>query len=332
MTVTQNSTRPSVLDTAPRFITTEYASLTGAGAPITWPVTPYDGGDTIDVSTGLTYPLKAERARRNPRVALSFSYPVGSGVEDPAVVVVQGIATVRDADLRANSARYIAASAQRFPEATGRVPSFVMARMAWYWSRIWVQVTPVHVRWWPHGDLDQTPLAWHAADATAPPSDPAPDGPSAGSWKTGPAEPWQRRSANAIERLGLPVLTVVDTNGFPLPVRVRAAEATSDGFVVRPPAGVAIGEGPAFLTFHSHPEVFQGQENIGLAGHARVMGDEVHVRVDRALADFPVPRNPLRSAWQMLTAGRALTPRLEHEADRRGQRVPTWAEVRPTRT
>jgi hypothetical protein len=53
------------------------------------------------------------------------------------------------------------------------------------------------------------------------------------------------------------------------------------------------------------------------------------VRVDRALADFGLPRNPVRNAWRMLTAGRRLTPRLAAEAARRGQAVPTWSEVRP---
>ena len=55
----------------------EYATLTRQGRPVTWPVTPYLGGRTLDVSTGLTYPLKAERARANPRVALSYSDPAG---------------------------------------------------------------------------------------------------------------------------------------------------------------------------------------------------------------------------------------------------------------
>ena len=55
-----------VRDQAVTFITTEYASLDRSGTPITWPVTPYLGaGGTLDVTTGLSYPLKAQRARRN---------------------------------------------------------------------------------------------------------------------------------------------------------------------------------------------------------------------------------------------------------------------------
>src|SRR5215208_5843994 len=88
-----------VLPVFEKAITCEWATLTKAGAPVTWPVTPYLGedGSTIDVSTGLTYPAKADRARRNPKVALLFSDPTGSGLQDPPVVLVQGMATVRDA-------------------------------------------------------------------------------------------------------------------------------------------------------------------------------------------------------------------------------------------
>ena len=109
---------------AAAYVTTEYASLDRGGAPITWPVTPYAGstGETIDVSTGLTYPLKAERARRNPKVALAFTHPTGSGLNAPATFVVQGLATVRDADLRDNAARYLVASSNRFPQLYATIP------------------------------------------------------------------------------------------------------------------------------------------------------------------------------------------------------------------
>jgi hypothetical protein len=90
---------------------------------------------------------------------------------------------------------------------------------------------------------------------------------------------------------------------------------------------VEVADGPAFLSFHSHAEVFDGQENVGLAGHARVRGGEVQVTVDRALADWGVARNPMRSAWDMIRTGRRLRPRLTSEAARRGQALPTYADV-----
>ena len=320
--------RPAVLDVATRFITSEYASLTRAGEPVTWPLTPFAGtAGTIDVSTGLTYPLKAERARRDPRVALSFSNRLGSGLDDPPVVVVQGLATVRDADLRANSARYLRESSRKLPAAYAKIPDFMLAQMAWYWTRIWIEVTPRRILWWPEGRLDREPLVWQApAGLVAPPSDPRPTGVSSGSWVTGAVD-WRRRAAGAVERFGPPVLTTVDGEGWPLPLRTVSATATEDGFDVQAPAGVDIVPGPAFLTFHAHVATMESQENLGLAGVASVRDGAVHVRVDRALNDFPVPRNPVRRAVHMLRAGRRLRPRLDYEAERRGQQAPAFADL-----
>ena len=319
----------AALDVAERFLTTEYASLTRAGEPITWPLTPYAGvdGTTIDVSTGLSYPLKAERARRDPRVALSFSDPAGSGLEDAPVVVVQGLATVRDADLRANSARYLREWSRKLPVTAAKTPDFALSQMDWYWTRIWIGVTPRRVLWWPDGRLDREPLRWEAPDTVvAPASDPAPAGPSSGSWAAGAVD-WRRRAAGAVDRFGPPVLTTVDAEGWPLPLRTVSAAPTEDGFDVQVPAGVDIVPGPAFLTFHRHAATMEHQENLGLAGVASVGAGVVHVRVDRTLNDFPLPRNPVRRAVQMMGAGRRLRPRLAYEAERRGQQVPAFADL-----
>jgi hypothetical protein len=314
-----------------RFLTTEYASLTAAGAPVTWPVTPHPGvdGRTLDVATGITYPLKAERARRNRKVALSFSFPLGSGLDDPATVLVQGLATVRDRDLVATSGRYLQASADRFPHSFARIPAFQLRRMDWYWTRAWIEVTPVTVRWWPGGRLTEAPLVWRApADVDAPPSDPPPSGTGAGSWRPAPTSDWRVRAAGAPERLGPPVVTTVDDDGWPAPWRAVAVEATAEGYRVQVPAGVDVRPGPAFVTFHEHGEVFDGQENIGLAGRiVAVDGTTAQVAVDRALADFGISRNPLRSAVAMLRVGRALRPRLARECARRDVRPPRFEDL-----
>jgi hypothetical protein len=320
---------PTIREQAGAFVTTEYASLDRTGSPVTWPVTPYLGDRTIDVSTGLTYPLKAERARRNPKVALAFSQPRGSGLEHPATFVVQGLATVRDADLRANSARYLEVSNARFPQIYASTPTAMLRGMAFYWSRIWVEVTPVRVLWWPGGDLDRAPQTWLPTTASpAPPSDPAPTGRGAGSWNTSAPVDWKVRTRGALGRLGMPVLTTVTADGWPLPLRVREAEQTSTGFRVRPPAGVDVVAGPASLTFHSHGEVFDSQENISVVGRCHVNADgTVDFDAQRALNDFIVPKNPIRRTIYMLSAGRRLNKRVDAEAARRGQAVPRFADL-----
>jgi hypothetical protein len=126
----------------------------------------------------------------------------------------------------------------------------------------------------------------------------------------------------------MPVLTTVTADGWPLPLRVRQAEQTASGFRVLPPAGVDVVAGPASLTFHSHGEVFDSQENIAIVGRSHVNADgTVDFEAQRALNDFIVPKNPIRRTLYMLAAGRRLNKRLDAEAARRGQQVPRFADL-----
>ena len=87
------STLPQeVRDTFARFVTCEFTTVASNKQPITWPVTPYydQGGATINVTTGLGYPKKADDARAHPSVSLLFSDPTGSGVESGIAVLVDG--------------------------------------------------------------------------------------------------------------------------------------------------------------------------------------------------------------------------------------------------
>ena len=155
-------------------ITCEFATLTSDGRPVTWPVTPYLGEDgrTIDISTGLAYPMKAERARRMPVCSILFSDPVGSGLPDPPAVLVHGFASVRDRDLQANTDRYVRLSMGKVPDAWRGVPPFVIRMQRWYWARIWAQVTPIRIAWWPGGNTSGPSRTWDAPAGTrAPDSD-----------------------------------------------------------------------------------------------------------------------------------------------------------------
>jgi hypothetical protein len=314
----------SFLDAA---VTTEYASLTRDGRPITVPLTPYPGATTLDVSTGLTYPAKAERARRDPRVALLFADPVGTGLDEPPVVLVQGLATVRDQDLQAGTDRYVRESMAKLPAAYEGTPWFLLRRSAWYFARIWIEVTPLRLTWWDRGRLDAEPSVWTAPPGTiVPPSDPAPPGGTPPPWQPGPPD-W-RLGADRAERLGLPDVTLVGADGWPLPLPGRSVERVDDGFLVTLPAGTpptAALPAPACLTFHMHAERFAGQENVTLVGTAAYVGagrDRVHVRIERALGDFSLPGGRVRRTRASLSAGRRLERRLAQEAARRGQPVP----------
>jgi len=311
-----------------RSVTAEYASLTRTGRPIAVPTTPYLGvdGQTIDVSTGLTYPAKAERARRDPRVCLLFADPVGSGLAEAPVVLVQGLATVRDSDLQAKTDRYVRLSMEKLPDATKGQPRFALRRLAWYYARIWIEVTPLHVRWWSRRDLDEPVRTWNAPEGTAAPlSDPAPSGKQPGAWIAPPAS-W-RQAAQEAARLSTHDLTVVDANGFPLSLPVLRTDLVDDGFrLVIGKGAPPLSSGPACLTLHAHAEIFTGQENrtiIGTVEESVQGGGEVRFRAERALADWSLAGGRPRMALSFLNKGRRLAPRLAVEAQRRFQAVPT---------
>jgi len=316
-----------LLEVFERSLTVEYASLTRTGLPITVPTTPYlgDNFETIDVSTGLTYPTKAERARRDPRVCLLFADPLGSGLDEPPVVLVQGLATVRDSDLQANTDRYVRLSMQKLPEATKGQPRFVLRRLGWYYARIWIEVTPLHMRWWPGRNLEEPPRTLNAAEGTAAPlSDPAPSGKQPGPWLAPPSS-W-RDAAREADRLSTHDLTTVDANGFPLCLPVLRTEVVDDGFGLRlGPGAPPVQAGPACLTIHAHPQRFTGQENrtiIGTLQPSPDRGGPFHFRAERALADWSLAGSRTRMGLSFLGKGRRLSPRLASEAQRRFQAVP----------
>lgn len=309
------------------FHTVEYASLTKAGLPITFPISPYVGEDgcTLDMQTGLAYTAKAQRARNQPKVGLLYSEPLGSGLHNPPVVLVYGQATVRDADLQANTDRYVRLTLERYPNAYGRFPTFFLSKMmGWYFPRIWIEVTPMRVLWWPGGDLSRAPEMWRAPTGSeAPLSDPPPRGKGLKRWDRPPAE-WRSGAEYAVVSLGKPVLTVVDDQGYPVPFRSRNVSLDSRGFRLelwstRP----APARGKACLTFHRHDAGMSLQENMVFVG--QVWDEEGLTRFDVERRVTSVSFGEGSMLWSMLyflNLRRQLAPRVKREAARRNQPVP----------
>jgi hypothetical protein len=254
---------------------------------------------------------------------------VGSGLANPPVVLVQGLATVHDSDLQANTDRYVRLSLGKLPDATKGQPRFILRKLAWYYARIWIEVTPLHIRWWSSRDLDDAPRAWNALEGSAAPlSDPAPSGAQPPAWLTPPSS-W-RTAAQEAARLPLHDLTVIDANGFPLCLPVRRTELLDDGFSLElGPGAPPVPAGSACLTMHAHPERFTGQENRTIVGEVdqpvapRGTSLQVRLRAERALADWSITGGRPRTALAFLNKGRRLAPRLRAEAQRRFQPVPT---------
>jgi hypothetical protein len=275
-----------VRDTFERFITTEYTTIDARQQPITWPVTPYytQGAVTIDITTGLGYPKKAEDARRNPHVSLLFSDATGSGIDEPSQVLVQGPAHIDDTDLIANRERYWHESGEKLP-ATKEMhpPAFLRGLFNWYYTRLYVNVRPERVFVWPAGDLAAEPEVHdcrleevRSGHVEEPPE---PHAPAEG------GEPvWDERINQLGERHPHAVLSWVAPDGFPLAVRVPVSLDRDRCRIVigAEPAGLPMAEGRACLAAHRHAPDFSWQENFQVRGDL-VPGDEGWELVPRKL-------------------------------------------------
>jgi hypothetical protein len=309
----------SVVDLLLSGLTGEFATVNSKGLPIDTPmlIFPSEGLKTLDVCTGLAYPAKAERARNNPKVGLLYE-----GGPDQPVVSIAGLAAVRDTDIQANTLRYISETAFARP----LNPSWSLARKAvYYWSRMLIAITPVRVLWWDRPDeMDKPPQRWDApADMVYPKSDPKPPGALSATPKW-PERSW-RELAQSVQKFNLPGhLTLCDADGYPLPIRARSWEITSEGFRLDIPAGAPWRRaGMATLSF-------LGRETF--VGHVRDDGKALLFAVERPLPILPFVNDP-KELWEPSPAVyEAVMGRLKSELARRGQPIPVLPEDEPEPT
>jgi hypothetical protein len=261
---------PEVQRVFDSFITTEYTTIDRRGQPISWLLTPYyrPGDPCIDVTTGLGHPKEANDALANPKVALLFSDPTGSGMENAPQVLVQGTADVDDRDLTANRERYTRESVEKLP-ATKQLlpPKPLMGLFDWYFTRIYVHVRPERVYVWPYGEATREPQLFDAhmeevrsGHDEEPPAGHAP--------AEGGLVEWDARMDELGSRYPSAVLSLVAPDGFPFSARVpisvdRAARRIRIGAGA---LGLPVQPGLACITAHDHHPRFLWLRNFQVRG------------------------------------------------------------------
>jgi pyridoxamine 5'-phosphate oxidase-like protein len=261
---------PDVQRVFDRFVTTEFTTIDRRGQPISWPVTPYyrPGDPCIDVTTGLGYPKKAKDARANPKVALLFSDPTGSGMDHAPQVLVQGTAAIDDHDLDANRERYIRESSEKLPGVKDMLPPEPLRGLFnWYFTRIYVHVRPERVYVWEDGDATKEPQLFdsHMEEVRSghdeePPADHAA--------AEGVEPVWDERMEELGPRYPTAVLSLVAPDGFPFSLRVPIS-VDPGARRIRIGAGalgLPVQPGLACVTAHDHHPRFLWQRNFQVRG------------------------------------------------------------------
>lgn len=154
---------PDVAAVLRECFTCEIATVNRRGQPITWPSLPYydEVAGQIIVTVSIAFPVKAQNARRNPRVSLLYSDPTGSALEHAPAVLVQGDATVAELlDLYSpQTMGLFKVAARRQPDSRRFYSNRVARRLfAWYlFQRIAITITPRRILVWPDHDFSAAP-------------------------------------------------------------------------------------------------------------------------------------------------------------------------------
>jgi hypothetical protein len=147
------------------YLTCEFTTVFRDGMPQTWPVSAMlmqDG--RLMLCTSIGFPQKVFNVRRNHKVSLLFSEPLGSGLSGSGAVLICGDAAadnkvISDMTATPELAALVRTIFERQPSST-LMSSFVGRRMFWpYYLRLTIYVTPARAWYWPTKDFATEPKA-----------------------------------------------------------------------------------------------------------------------------------------------------------------------------
>jgi general stress protein 26 len=145
-------------------LVSELTVLDDAGRPVTYPLIPLYDGDKIYMTSSVLFSKKLEHIKRNPKVSMTITDPVGTQVESFGRVTVQGEARVIEDDLHSGWERDV------LPLWAAKEPiinKLVKQRFAMplFWERAIIEITPRRVLLWPGGFTDKEPLTFEVGAA-----------------------------------------------------------------------------------------------------------------------------------------------------------------------
>jgi hypothetical protein len=251
---------PDLHDLVSAYRTCEFATLAKDGTPIVWPTSPWPRPDgTFLVTTSLGFPQKALNVRRDPRVALLFSDPTGSGLDRPDQVLVRGTATCPDEIVTdpAGLEAYWTMLFTRQPSSRAYLKPPTTWLMDWYYMRLLITVTP-------DSEIRRPAFVPGARPQTS-------------------ASPL---GADRIGEFPSAVLGARAADGLPTLARTVPVP-DGDGYTLTVPDDVEIVPGPAALLAHRHDEQLAGLRNVLVRGTLARSGDGWRLTPSKVIEPAP---------------------------------------------
>jgi general stress protein 26 len=154
-----------VVDLLEKALVAELTVIDSKGAPRTDPLIPFWDGHKVLMTSSVLFSRKLEDLKRNPKVSISLSDPVGVPAEPFSRATIQGDARIVEDDLHDGWGYVLPLWLKKEPV----VRSLLRLRFALplFWERSVIEITPRRVLWWEAGDTAKAPTVTELAEVAA---------------------------------------------------------------------------------------------------------------------------------------------------------------------
>ncbi len=146
----------AVVDLLEKALVAELTVIDAKGHPRTDPLIPFWDGEKVLMTSSVLFSRKLEDLKRNSKVSISLSDPVGVPADPFSRATIQGDARIVEDDLHDGWGYVLPLWLKKEPV----VRSLLKLRFALplFWERSVIEITPRRVLWWEGGDTAKTPI------------------------------------------------------------------------------------------------------------------------------------------------------------------------------
>ncbi|MEA2434832.1 MAG: hypothetical protein QOG54_2289 [Actinomycetota bacterium] len=143
-------------------LVSELTVIDDKGRPVTYPLIPLYDGEKIYMTSSVLFARKLEHIKRNPRVSVTISDPVGAPIEPFRRATIQGDARIVEDDIHSGwEGRILDMWAAKEPI----IRDLLKKRFAMplFWERSVIEIVPRRVLLWAGGDTNVQPEVFDTA-------------------------------------------------------------------------------------------------------------------------------------------------------------------------